>query len=144
MYHANPDQYDEIFSQRLAKAESITKIEERVIGLNHKELGAKVLESWNFPDLYVHTAKEHGLVNITSSNRLSIITVSIADILSDELMDIPISDHKKKNMEVFRAYAGLSQDQLAYYNETFMKNLSENKLFQECKTLFHLNGNGHS
>jgi len=142
MYHADPKHYEELYEERLASGLSISFLEEDILGMNHKEIGARVLESWNFPDIYVDAAREHGMVNITSPHRLSVVTVSIADILSDEISGIPLSDDKRKNMTTFRAYAGVSETALSGYNAEYCASMQKDKLFQECKALFHFDGNG--
>ena len=51
--------YDEI--ERLVNEENITfsEAEEKIIGLNHCQIGALVAEKWNFPQILIDTIKYH-------------------------------------------------------------------------------------
>ncbi|OGI00718.1 MAG: hypothetical protein A2Y25_11650 [Candidatus Melainabacteria bacterium GWF2_37_15] len=52
-------EYDEI--ERLVNKENITfsEAEEKIIGLNHCQLGALVADKWNFPQILIDTIKYH-------------------------------------------------------------------------------------
>jgi putative nucleotidyltransferase with HDIG domain len=137
MYHVEPGQYQELLTIREQTGEQTKILEQKFLGINHKTIGASVLEKWNFPDIYVDTAREHGMTNITSEHRTLILCVSIADILADKITEGTLPERKISLLEELRKLLSLPQECLGYYKSEFVDKLQEDPLFKECQDLFH-------
>ena len=114
------------------------ELENDIFGADHRAVGRKIMESWNFPAVYADSAGEHGNVNIQSPHKELIVLVSIADNLSSVLHEFGFSDETKKSLDPYLKYSGLKLDQLSYFQDQFMIDMKNNPLFQECKSLFRL------
>ncbi|MDC7226525.1 MAG: HDOD domain-containing protein [Spirochaetales bacterium] len=112
--------------------------ERRVFGADHKEVGEAILYSWDFPPVYVDTAREHDSLNITSPHKTIILIVSAADLLSGHFSDSPLSETDDEMLEAFMMRIGLSKDAVDNYLKNFDKELRELPLFRECSSLFGL------
>ncbi len=128
MYHADPQNYQVIFENR--------ETEKEYFDVTHKEVGEKALSRWNFPQVFIDTAKEHGMVNITSEHRSFILAVSIADILADSLVFGSVSPAKQELLEKFMEHTGISENEIEYFKTEFREKLTEDPLFKECQHLF--------
>lgn len=137
LYHVQTEQYQALLQQRAQTGESSSTLEKEYFGANHKEVGASILHGWNFPDIYVDTAREHGMENITSEHRSLILCVSIADIIADKISAPEVPERKAKTLERFLSLAGVHNDRLEYYNTTFIDQLIADPLFQECQDMFN-------
>lgn len=137
MFHADPEKYQIILDNRQESRNRTKDLEEQYFMTTHKEIGEMVLSKWNFPQLYIDTSREHGLVNITSEYRQFILTVSVADILSDYLVFGGVPPAKQELLQKFSDYINLSEHEIEYFKTEFIGKLQEEPLFKECQTLFH-------
>lgn len=136
MYHADPQNYQVIYNNRETGGGAMRDMEKEYFGVTHKEVGERALSRWNFPPLFIDTAREHGLVNVTSEHRQFILAVSIADILSDYLVFGGVSQLKQDLLKKFMEYTGLPEKEIDYFKTKFRVKLADDPLFKECQHLF--------
>lgn len=138
LYESKKNGYDEIMEYMNQNEEKTCEVENSIFGANHRDVGRKIMENWNFPAVFADTAGEHGNVNIQSPHKELIVLVSIADILTAVLHEIGFSDDTKKALDPYLKYSGITLDQLSYFQDKFMIEMKDDSLFQECKSLFRL------
>ena len=139
-FNADQSKYQEILELSGSGREGLEDLEQDSFGMNHKELGATVLQKWNLPELYVDIAREHESLNITSSHKMLIIMISIADILAELLLAGEIEQAKNELLSKLFQYTNLKESDRDYYKKDFMEDLMEDPLFQECQNLFGIGG----
>ena len=112
--------------------------EQRIFGSDHREVGEAVLDGWNFPPVYVDTAREHNSLNITSPHKTLIMIVSAADLISGHYSEDRLSETDDLMLSAFMTRLGLKEADTAYYISEFYNSLAEQPLFKECSNLFGL------
>jgi len=133
---AHGKEYMELHERASQSLKPIEDLEEEDYQTNHKDLGASILESWNFPEIYIHVANEHESLNIRSHHKMMIIYTSIADIISMKLgyaLSISNRDELLKN---YLLHTHLKETDQEYYEKEFLKKIKEDALFCECQELF--------
>ncbi len=130
--------YDGMMEIINQKEDRTCEMERELFGTDHRFLGRKIMESWNFPSIYCDAAGEHGSVNIQSPHKELITYVTIADILTTVLHEFDFSPEVQQQLTPFLKYSGIRLEQLKYFQDSFMIELKDNKLFQECKILFRV------
>ncbi|MDC7232046.1 MAG: HDOD domain-containing protein [Spirochaetales bacterium] len=138
LYESQKNGYDGIMEYVNQDENKTCAEEEALFGANHREVGRKIMESWNFPAIYADTAGEHGNVNIQSPHKELIVIVSIADILSSVLHEFGFSEETRNALAPYLKYSGIKLEQLNYFQDKFMLEMRDDPLFQECKSLFRL------
>jgi putative nucleotidyltransferase with HDIG domain len=81
MAWAFPEHFSEIHRQALAGTESLSTIEDAVLGINHSELGAAYLERHRLPELMIYSARYHHCPEKAPQFRHTIAAVQLADLL---------------------------------------------------------------
>ena len=138
LYNSAPEDYEEALEAAKNAGVRISETEQDVFGTTHKDVGARVFESWNFPDSFIDTAREHGSTNVTSKHKRLIMIVSVADFLvsnKDFYTENPLS------LELIRdalASIGLAEDDLSYYTNEFLEEIHEDPMYKETKQIFNL------
>lgn len=135
-FNADQARYAELVSRALKEEVKIEELEEAAFGADHRQVGATVLESWNFPARYVDIAREHTSPNITSEHKPLIISLSLADLLTEILGFGYGTPRKEELLSGFLPHTSLGEEDIAYYRSGFMEDLKKDSLFQECQTLF--------
>ena len=138
LYESDTTGYDAIMKFLNIDEESTCRAEVIAFGVNHRQIGRKIMESWNFPSIFADTAGEHGNVNIQSPHKELIVTVSIADLLTSVLHELDFSSEFQERVDPYLKYSGIRLEQLNYFQERFMVDMKEDPLFQECRSLFKL------
>jgi putative nucleotidyltransferase with HDIG domain len=138
LHNADAERYDHVFELAKSKHARISEVEQELFGTNHREVGAQVLREWNFPDVYVDSALEHGSANITSNNKQLILIVSIADFITSNIdlySDSPLDVHL---MDDIVRQSNVTPEQIAFMSTEFQESVKQDPLFTECQTLFRL------
>ena len=90
---------------------SFDHAERKVLGIDHAEVGAALVEEWGFSDEIIDVVRWHHEPENASGDLLTVDVVHIADVLSIEgglaLGKLMLSDHPKPNTEVVLEEAGL-------------------------------------
>lgn len=105
---------------------------------DHREIGEAILTKWNFPPVYVDTAREHSSLNVTSQYKTIILIVSAADLMSGYFSDSELAETDDQKLEAFLLRINLKPEDKDFYINDFYPQLSETPLFQECSSLFGL------
>lgn len=137
MFHADSENYRLLLEDRERSGERTQELEKKYFGITHKEIGEKALSRWNFPQIFIDVAREHGVVNITSEHRRFILFVSLADILADYLVFGELPETKLTLLETFTGYTELREEELNFFKTEFIHKLAEDPLFNECQNLFN-------
>lgn len=135
-FNADQARYTGLMKQALAEPVKIEELEEAAFGADHRQVGASVLESWNFPSRYVDIAREHTSPNITSQHKTLIIILSLADLLTEILGFGFGTPEKEELLAGFLPHTRLGEEDIAYYKSGFLEDLKKDSLFQECQALF--------
>jgi putative nucleotidyltransferase with HDIG domain len=138
LYESNPDHYNEIMDFINLDEQRTCREEIRLFNTDHKKMGRKIMENWNFPSIYADVAGEHGNTNIQSPHKELITLITISDILTNALHEPGFSDEIQQTLQPFLLYSGVKLDQLTYFQDRFMTDLKEDSLFQECRSLFRI------
>lgn len=134
LFSSNPQGYEDLMKKN-SQNSGLSQLEEIQFGVSHHETGFQILNQWNFPEVYADVAREHGNINITSSNKIVVIVVTVGSSLA-HLWDKTELDFT--TIQPYLPYLGLTpqglEDWLVGYRET----LKEDRMFQECQSLFVL------
>ena len=138
LYNANPEGYTQVLELAKSRQKRISEVEESLFETNHRDVGASVLKSWSFPDVYVDCAAEHGSANITSPHKQTILIISVADFVTSN-----IDLYSEAPLDFSLLYSivrqtSLKEKDVEEYQTSFLESLSDDKLFLECKSLFNL------
>lgn len=77
----NNDFYKILKNHRLNPDKPVIEIEKNILGLNHGEIGALIIDKWNLPEIYIIPVKYHHNPSLIKSNYYTLI-LYLADILS--------------------------------------------------------------
>ncbi len=135
-FNYDRERYLEILEKEKANIEPLEKLEVDAFNVDHRDVGAAVLAKWNFPEVFVDIAKEHDRLNITSSHKSVIITVTVGGLLSEKLGFGIFADDKKELYSKILPYSCLKQEDIEYFETSFVGELQKDPLFRDCKNLF--------
>jgi len=138
LFHGEPEAYTRLIEEQQQKGGKTRDLERHYFGTDHKEVGWAILSDWNFPDIFSDPAREHGTLNITSSNKAVVLVVTTADILAAALDEGSIPEDKQVILSTIPELLRLPEERIAYYREDFLKDMEEDSLFSECTSIFNL------
>ncbi|MCF6334810.1 MAG: HDOD domain-containing protein [Spirochaetales bacterium] len=136
LFQSEPIVYEELLSSVEEGNDSIEILEQRVFNTDHREVGAGLLAHWNFPDPYVDSAREHNTLNINSKYRSLILTVTLADLLSEYIGYGQRGDTGDELLSEVLTRTGTTAEDLEYFKTDYRKVFEEDPLFKECQRLF--------
>ena len=136
IYNADKQRYQPVVAALIEGKTAAEPAEEAIYGVNHRQIGASLLEKWSFPELYVDSAREHQSLNITSQHKATIFIVSSADLVA-ELIRVGVleADSDQLLSELIQR-TELTDGDLQYYKNSFMGDMQTDPLFLECGSLF--------
>lgn len=76
-----PDHFAEIHRRAQVGQQSLSVLEDEILGVNHSELGALYLERHRLPELMIHSARYHHCPEQAPQHRHVIAAVQVADLL---------------------------------------------------------------
>jgi len=135
-FNYDSKKYMEILKIEQETGRFLEKMEKNEFGSDHREVGAAILEKWNFPRQYFDTAMEHASLNITSPHKSLVITISVADLLAEKLGFGVFTDTKRELYEKILPYSCLKKEDAEYYETNFFRELKKDTLFHDCQALF--------
>ncbi len=139
LFNSDAEKYENVInSVNNDDNKQLEATEEEQYEINHRELGASILQKWYFPEQYVDVAKEHMSSNITSVHKMMISVITIADIITENLGFGYIAPNAKELLTGLLLYTGLKEQDIEYYTKKYMTDLKKDPLFNECKTLFNI------
>ena len=138
LFNTDPDSYLRVLAKSSDEFEDLVEQERTAFGIDHRELGALAFTKWNFPDVYVDIAREHGGLNIVSPHKQIIMIISVATILAN-LRGTELSDNDETRLSSFVSRLRLSESDVAYYHSQFRIDVQKEPLFRQCKEIFNIN-----
>jgi len=135
-FNYDSDKYLNILKREEESGEPLEKIEREEYGTDHKEVGAAILQKWNFPEQYSDTALEHESLNITSPYKNLILTVTTGDLLAVKLGFGILTSFKEELYRKILPYTCLNNSDAEYYENHFFNELKKDPLFNDCQALF--------
>jgi putative nucleotidyltransferase with HDIG domain len=138
LYNMDPERYEALLVRREKENLRTRELERETFGAAHSEIGAEILSRWNFPPIFVDTAREHGADSISSPYKSLVAAVSAADILSREFEGFPLPPEKEPALLSLTEIAGLPREYLDYLRTSFIKTLEEDGLYRESRALFKI------
>lgn len=135
LFQRYPSDYSRFYTDQNTIA-SVEELEKSLFGTDHRELGGFILDKWNFPDVYIDTAREHGSINVNSIHKSIVYTVSFADLATEK---IGFGQGREVDDALFLELAGylnIGADDIVYYQNDFIRGLENDDLFLECQDLF--------
>ena len=136
LHNADADKYRPVLDLLEAGLEPVEERETALYGVNHREVGAAILEKWNFPDLFTDLAREHQSLTITSPHQELIILVGIADILAESARVGSLGTRKAELLAGLLPRSPLKESDLEYYRTRFLADLGQDPLVRESHSLF--------
>jgi len=85
LFQSNPEDYENLLDSVLQENGEMEVFERGRYQTDHREVGSSLLSHWSFPEIYIDAAKEHNTLNVNSKHRSMVLTVTLADLLSNYL-----------------------------------------------------------
>lgn len=135
LYYADPQAYPKWPGSEDRQVVRLCDLELAAFGVDHRIVGAEVLRFWNFPELLVDVAREHGSDQILSVHKKAVLLVSVAGFLSSNhlLSGPPVPLEKIASAA---SALELPVGPLDVWDLTFVGEMASLPLFQECVSLF--------
>lgn len=135
LFSAAPGAYSDALDTARAGRNELTALEIRLFEVDHRELGASVLEAWQFPPVYVDIAREHGSLHMISEFRQLVLVVSVADLITDAL-GLGFCTADEKALGTLARLCRLRDDDIRYYRDNYLADIRDDPLFRQCRDLF--------
>lgn len=115
--------------------QQLAQEEAKEFGMNHRELGAMILESWKFPDQYIEACRSHGSTTVSLRYRKLLSLISLGSGLSQVPQDKQLDDQSTQQLKTYLRYLGLSEDDLEPFRQQTETELSKDRMFIECRQM---------
>ena len=138
LYNADKERYQPAVTALIEGKKPVEPTEEAIYGINHRQIGASLLEKWSFPELYVDTALEHQSLNITSHHKATIFIVSSADLVAELIRVGVLEADSDQLLNELIQRTELTGVDIQYYKRSFIGDMQKDALFLECRSLFGL------
>ncbi len=136
LFQSDPTMYENLLESENSINETIELAERRIFQIDHREIGGSLLARWNFPEVYVDAAREHNTLNINSRHKKLVLTITLADILSDYLGYGQREGSRDKLLESVLVLTNHNQEDLDYFKNDYLDVFEGDPLFKECERLF--------
>jgi len=134
-YLHDPVAYEALVAEVVRNGGRFSELENAAFGTTHKDVGGEVLRLWSFPDMYSDCAREHGDVNVMSSWKKLILTVSVSAFVasnwfyfSEEPKPFPLLGPLLVNL-------GLDAPGIETYQAEYRERLEQDSFYKECQNL---------
>ena len=135
LFQRYPDRYRDLLTNEQAVS-SVEKVEQSLFNTDHRKLGGFILRKWNFPDMYVAVAEEHGNRNVQSIYKNIIYTVTLADLLTEK---IGFGQGRYVDDDLFLelvSFLHMDAEDILYFQHEFLPFIEKDPLFAECQEIF--------
>lgn len=136
LFQSNPSLYAEVLESLDGSDETVEYLEKRTYQTDHREIGASLLGRWNFPDVYVDAAKEHNTLNINSKYKKLVLTITLADIISDYIGYGQREGTREELLKSVLVLTNHTEEDLDYFKTSYLDIFEKDPLFKECQRLF--------
>ncbi len=136
LFQSNPEEYEKLLDSVMQEDMEIEVFERQHYQTDHREIGSSLLAQWNFPGIYIDAAKEHNTINVNSKHRSLVLTVTLADLLSDYLGYGQREGSREKLLKEVLSLTNHDDSDLEYFKSNYKDIFEEDPLFKECQRLF--------
>jgi HD-like signal output (HDOD) protein len=136
LFFSGRQAYEDLYARAIRDRIPAEELENVQYDTNHRLVGAALLKNWNFPDMYCDVAQEQGQRNITSSHKMLIILVSIAEFLAANLVAYADSPLGLEEIRHYLPFIGLTMGGLERLAATVMDSVNADSLYNEIKGMF--------
>jgi len=136
LFNTDPEEYKRIIDIAEKQSIKLIQVERDIIKSDHQEIGAMVMKSWNLPEIFVETAREHGNVNIFSKNKKMIRNIAVADMIAEKLGYGALKDHENNIFDEVVSDSEVSDVDIEFFLNEYQSLMEEDPLFKECEKLF--------
>lgn len=136
LYRHNPEYYQEILDHSDINSVSLSDLERNYYDIDHRTLGADILKSWSFPDIFVDCAKEYGYKNIISKYKKEVILISLADLIASETLNNKKIDVDKLEQQQWLESLGITLSIFNDIKDKTKENLNKNPEYKEFESIF--------
>lgn len=136
LFRYNPEYYQEILDHSDINSVTLSDLERNYYDIDHRNLGADILKSWSFPDIFIDCAKEYGYKNIISKYKKEVILISIADLITSETINNIKIDMDKLGKLQWLEFLGLTESVFIDIKKEIIENLAKNPEYKECELIF--------
>lgn len=135
LYYADSQAYPKWPGSEDRRVVRLCSLESAAFGVDHRIVGAEVLQFWNFPELLVDVAREHGSDQILSVHKKAVLLVSVAGFLSSNHLlsgpPVPL-----ERIASAASALELPVGPLDDWDHAFVEEMASLPLFRECVSLF--------
>ena len=136
LFQRYPDKYHDLLTNEQGVS-SVEKVEQPLFGTNHRELGGYILRKWNFPEMYVAAAEEHGNGNVQSIYKNIIYTVTLADLLTEKIGFGQGGECVDDDLFLeLVGFLHMDAEDILYFQHDFLPYIEKDPLFAECQEIF--------
>lgn len=136
LYRHNPEIYIDIIKHSQLDPVNLSEIEKDYYDIDHRTLGANILSSWSFPEVFIDCAREYGYKNIISKYKKEIIIVSLADLMSkDTINGFELTQDFLEETQ-WLSFLGLTFNVFQEIKSEIVKNLNNSEEYKECEVIF--------
>lgn len=136
LYRHNPEIYEDIIDHSKLDSINLSEVEKDYYEIDHRNLGANILNSWSFPEIFIDCAREYGYKNIISKYKKEIILVSLADLLSKESINKIEIDENMLDDNQWLDFLGLTYNVFIDIKNKITERLNNNDEYKECEIIF--------
>ncbi|MDA3940163.1 MAG: HDOD domain-containing protein [Spirochaetia bacterium] len=136
LFQSDPSLFAELLKSMESIDEPVEVIERKFYKTDHREIGASLLGRWNFPNVYVDVAREHNTLNINSKYKKLVLTITLADILSDYIGYGQREGTRDDLLKSVLVLTNHTEEDLEYFKTTYVEIFEKDPLFKECQRLF--------
>ena len=133
---ADQEGYEAIVDHARGKLGQLRELERAWAGIDHLELGATLMESWNFPAMYRDIAHEHGNLHTNSPYNRLIMIVSMSGFLANNILFHRNDPHELDLLQQQCSRLGLTIHAIEALVDEVGKSLSSDKYYKECLSFF--------
>jgi len=136
LFQSNPEDYENLLDSVLQENGEMEVFERGRYQTDHREVGSSLLSHWSFPEIYIDAAKEHNTLNVNSKHRSMVLTVTLADLLSNYLGYGQREGSRENLLKEVLSLTNHDDSDLEYFKSNYKNIFEEDPLFKECQRLF--------
>lgn len=116
MYVASPEQYLQVFKEKMSNSVSLIEAENAIFGFDHQEIGAAILEHWSFPDQIFHPIRfHHQFADAPISVREESLLLGLADKVSSAYHGCNTIDRVNELHRAFHRHKNINDEEITAF-----------------------------
>lgn len=130
LYHYLFDDYQEVLRRRLKKDQEISRLEQKIIGAHHGQVGAWIVDRWNLPEEIVAPIEFHHFPDEARQQRELTRVVYMADHIAHGVDDGTIEEQGfRERVGFHRDFPEVSQEQFQKLGKKIQHEMAEIERF---------------